>query len=660
MEGDFLATHACPEPLGVGSSCAIEVRFTPLAVGLRSGAVRVITSAGVPHPRATLSGTGFIAPGLAMAPLALNFRDQPIGTVSPPQTVTLTNTGSLALTLTSIGVEGPFEASHGCPSSLPAGASCQIQVTFAPGAVEDLLSGALVVSSSGAGSPHRVVLEGRGVGLLLSAQPGRVDFGDVAGGGLLRRTVTILNTGSDFVELGALALAGDGVFAVESDLCSGARLFSREGCSLTVAFAPTEAGSYSALLELPSTALTSPERVELVGRNLALGPMEIPTLSQWGLLLLAMGLALVGLRSLRGQGLAPGWLLVLGLVGGLGLAFGWAARGQDPPHWASTSIDISCTTQCHTLHHAPGGALNSSASNVNLCQSCHNPAGLAGDLALNSVDAAVPGVSGSSHAFDVPVVNPSLGTQAPLDAEMQLRLPGGNVVCSTCHNQHKSVASQGGDSRVGVAKQTTALGSTGALNSGGTFSGPEGVWYLVEIVSGGNENNSRFCYSKDNGISWFPAGCNPPGTTNPNLTADTNPVTLDSGVTVTFAPGSYAAGERWELSAAWPFLRAPLGDAAGGSALCRDCHRAWEMDHLAVETWDGTFRSHPVGVALDENGRGFDHPAPLDGDGAPQLAGDVDGNPSNDLRFDSQGNVQCLTCHGVHFVDSNTQTVDDR
>ena len=34
-------------------------------------------------------------------------------------------------------------------------------------------------------------------------------------------------------------------------------------------------------------------------------------------------------------------------------------------------------------------------------------------------------------------------------------------------------------------------------------------------------------------------------------------------------------------------------------------------------------------------------------------------NPTNDLRLDSGGRVQCLSCHGVHYADSNTQTVDE-
>jgi hypothetical protein len=85
------------------------------------------------------------------------------------------------------------------------------------------------------------------------------------------------------------------------------------------------------------------------------------------------------------------------------------------------------------------------------------------------------------------------------------------------------------------------------------------------------------------------------------------------------------------------------------------------MTHTDVETWDDTFKSHPIGVTLDANGQGYDRATPLDGNGLPQNGGastDVDGNPTNDLTVDAFGFVQCLSCHGVHYVDSNTLTVD--
>ncbi len=337
------------------------------------------------------------------------------------------------------------------------------------------------------------------------------------------------------------------------------------------------------------------------------------------------------------------------LVGLVMAAAAAPLAAQDPPHWLSTSINIDCTSQCHVPHQAAGGALNLSASNVNLCQSCHQSTGLAGDLPIATADKAVPGADGIHHAFDACSQNPAAGAQPPLDQQMSLRLmgadapcPQGYVVCSTCHNQHAAESALGGTHRISPGRQITALGTTGTLSSGGSFGGTQGVWYLVEISQAGNETNALFHYSKDNGTSWFP-----------NATAGIN-VPLDSGVTVTFGAGSYVLGERWEFSASWPFLRAQLSVPAGaGSIMCRDCHRSFDMDHTAVETYDGNPKSHPVGVGLNANGRGYDRATPLDGDGG---APGSDGIPSNDLLLDGSSNVQCLTCHGVHYADSVTAT----
>jgi len=337
------------------------------------------------------------------------------------------------------------------------------------------------------------------------------------------------------------------------------------------------------------------------------------------------------------------------VVAVLTLAAGPTATAQSPPHWSSASVDIGCTSQCHVVHQA-NGWLTQAASNVALCQSCHSAAGLAADLPLNDADRAQPGVGGTSHGFDVAAVHPGFATQLPQHAAMAARIVNDTVICSTCHNQHQSTATLGGTPRVGNPAQITSLGSTGSITSGGVFSGPEGVWYLIEIAQQGNQTTALFRFSKDNGGSW----------TGP-ATAGVD-VALDAGVTVSFSPGTFETGERWEFSAAWPFLRAPIdaGANVGGDAYCRDCHRAWVMDHVEVEIWDGTPRSHPVGVPLNANARDYDRPVPLDGNGAEQGGAGVDSNRSNDLALDASGRVQCLSCHGVHNVDSNTLTDDFR
>ncbi len=102
---------------------------------------------------------------------------------------------------------------------------------------------------------------------------------------------------------------------------------------------------------------------------------------------------------------------------------------------AQGHITYGCNS-CHIFHNAPGGSLTSLFGNANLCISCHNPSGLASSLSLDNSDKAVPGIGGTSHAWDVLATNSNYETVNPSDPEMVLRLDGGNIICSTCHDQH--------------------------------------------------------------------------------------------------------------------------------------------------------------------------------------------------------------------------------
>ena len=344
-------------------------------------------------------------------------------------------------------------------------------------------------------------------------------------------------------------------------------------------------------------------------------------------------------------------------------------QASDAPHWVGALTVLDCTSSCHALHAAPGGQLTSNESNVQLCHNCH--ADVVGrDLPADADKADPVFGSGTSHAWDVAAINATYGTVVPSHQEMSLRVMEDNIVCSTCHNQHSADGTLGGTSRISPPGDTiTSEGSTGTLATSGIFTGPTGVWYLIEITETGSATSARYRYSKDNGGTWFPSGCSSADTTT-CLTATDTPSELPDlvGVELTFTGGSNTirVNERWEFFATWPFLRAKLDQGSNATAdkFCRDCHAAWVMEHgTDVTTWNGgSVKSHPVGVGLGVNGGGYDRSAPADGNGLPQASHtglqDVDGNPTNDLALDGSGNVQCLSCHGVHYADSNTLSVD--
>lgn len=297
---DYTATSGCGELLDPASSCTLQIVFTPTAVGPRPGSLRLAVSASGTDPVVGLAGSGLLPAGLTASPRQLDFPDQLLGTASPPRPVELANPGTVPLALLALGTTGPFQAVHDCPASLPGGASCTAQVSFVPDSVGDgLLTGRLEVATDAPGGPLRVPLEGRGVGLLLDPIPREIDFGEQPVGGLSPlTTVTVVNTGTDFVFIDAVGLAGDDPeqFFLEDDLCSGARLFAGEACTLSLAFTPLRPGGSRARLLVVSNALGSPEAVPLTGTGLP--SAEIPTLSPWGLLLLALLLALAGLGAL--------------------------------------------------------------------------------------------------------------------------------------------------------------------------------------------------------------------------------------------------------------------------------------------------------------------------------------------------------------------------
>lgn len=81
----------------------------------------------------------------------------------PPQTITLTDTGSAALTIKSITITGTnaaqFSQTNDCAASVGAGASCTISVTFHP-SVAGSYTGSVSFDDSSADSPQQVALSG--------------------------------------------------------------------------------------------------------------------------------------------------------------------------------------------------------------------------------------------------------------------------------------------------------------------------------------------------------------------------------------------------------------------------------------------------------------------------------------------------------------------
>ena len=98
---------------------------------------------------------------LSVNPTSLTFGSQALNTTSSAQAVTVNNTGSAAASVSGVTTTGDFAQTNTCGSSIAAGGSCTVSVTFTPTA-SGTRTGSLTISSNASNSPTTVALTGTG------------------------------------------------------------------------------------------------------------------------------------------------------------------------------------------------------------------------------------------------------------------------------------------------------------------------------------------------------------------------------------------------------------------------------------------------------------------------------------------------------------------
>jgi hypothetical protein len=158
----FSQTNNCPSSLGPGANCTISVKFRPGNKGVFQGAVSVTDNAPGSPQKVGLKGTGTF---VQLVPTKVNFGNQPVGTKSLAKSITLTNKGSVAVSVSGITITGinagDFAETNTCGKSVASGASCFIKVTFKPLA-KGTRTAHVSVYDNGGGSPQQAMLIGTG------------------------------------------------------------------------------------------------------------------------------------------------------------------------------------------------------------------------------------------------------------------------------------------------------------------------------------------------------------------------------------------------------------------------------------------------------------------------------------------------------------------
>ncbi len=258
---DFsIAGTTCGSTLDAGASCTFSIGFGPGTVGPVAATLTITDNAGGgsgAQQSVTLSGTGLPVPlpQATLTPTSIGYPATVIGSTAPMQTLVLSNTGTAALSISSVAVgdAADYSVSSACGMALPVGASCPLSVSFHPQTTGSLASMLTITDNSGvqSGTVQQVVgLNGTGLPVPAAQavlSPGSEAFGSVnVGSASAAQSFTLSNTGTAPLTLSGVTLSDTQNYSL-SNGC-GVSLAAGAVCGLSVVFQPGKAGLLNAAL----------------------------------------------------------------------------------------------------------------------------------------------------------------------------------------------------------------------------------------------------------------------------------------------------------------------------------------------------------------------------------------------------------------------------
>ena len=189
----------------------------------------------------------------------LSFAPQAVGTVSATQNVTLTNSGTDKVQISSIVVDPNFSQTGNC-STVDVNASCTLTFAFQP-KNPGYFSEAAFIYDNASTSPQRVVLVGTGF-VPLDIGPSSLTFPEQLVGTTSRaRNISLTNNQSKPLLIASLAASGD--FA-QTNTCPSS-LPVGQTCAVSVTFTPNAKNTRNGTLTFTDSAVDSPQVVSLMG-----------------------------------------------------------------------------------------------------------------------------------------------------------------------------------------------------------------------------------------------------------------------------------------------------------------------------------------------------------------------------------------------------------
>jgi hypothetical protein len=285
---------------------------------------------------------------VTLSPTNLSFGTQLRNTTSPPQTVTLTNTGTTSLTITSIRSSAYYAETNNCQSSLAAGASCTISVTFTP-AANGTINGTISIADNATGTPQSIALSG--ICTVVSLTPSTLTFANqTSGTSSPSQLIMLANVGANAVHVSAITIQG----ANPSDFSQTNNCVSVPvggSCSINVVFTPAAVATFTGTVNVTFVSSVSPIPATLTGTGLSRSA-AVPYLQQPLAPMTAAPGASGSTLTLNGTGFVAGSSV---LWNGSSRATTFISPTQLQAAILSTDVATAGTAQVAITNPAPGG-----------------------------------------------------------------------------------------------------------------------------------------------------------------------------------------------------------------------------------------------------------------------------------------------------------------
>jgi Putative Ig domain/Abnormal spindle-like microcephaly-assoc'd, ASPM-SPD-2-Hydin len=264
-----ISAKTCGSTLAAGATCTISVQFKPTAEGTQKATLTVVDSGGT--QTSALSGYGS---AIKFNPASLTFPSTAVGTSSAPQSTTMTNLGSSAMTITSIAIGGAnpsdYSETSTCGSTLAAGANCAITVTFTPNAIGSLPAD-IAVTDSDPTSPQKVLISGTGSTPVISytVTPSSITFPlEDVGLQSTCQPVVVTNTGNNPLTISSFTLSPFLVFQLQYGYAPRT-LVAGQTQTYCIKFVPGAVQAYTGSISVSIQGISTPSTVSFTGTGVS-------------------------------------------------------------------------------------------------------------------------------------------------------------------------------------------------------------------------------------------------------------------------------------------------------------------------------------------------------------------------------------------------------